>query len=275
MLEEKFLLKPLKKLDMPNIFQENEVAVVVPVYQSKPTEQELSYLYHNIEILKNFPFLLVAPQGLDINAYKKTSDIKVEFFPPHYFNNIAGYNKLMLSSEFYTRFVNYKYILICQLDAFIFTNNLLSWCKKGYDYIGAPWVNKPYLLLSYVLVKTGITKALYLLLKHNINSAVGNGGLSLRKVSTFTSVSQQHHPDKSWPANEDFYWSFFAKTKGKLIKKPKANEASLFSIEVSPEKIMKYQNYTLPMGIHAWQRYSSNFWEKYINAALSKVEKAV
>ena len=138
----------------------------------------------------------------------------------------------------------------------IFNNSLLEWCNKGYDYIGAPWINKPYLLFSYVLVKSGITKALYLILKHNIFSAVGNGGISLRKVSTFVSVTKQYHPDKSWPANEDFYWSFFAKTKEKLIKKPRAHEASLFSVEVSPEKIMKQQNYLLPMGIHAWERYS-------------------
>ena len=45
----------------------------------------------------------------------------------------------MLSPEFYRRFSDTDYILVCQLDAYIFRDELLSWCKKEYDYIGAPW----------------------------------------------------------------------------------------------------------------------------------------
>ena len=106
---------------MPDISQENKVAVVVPVYQSNPTEQELLHYYHNLSILKGFPILVVAPLDLNIDIYCKTPGIRSEFFAPDYFKNIAGYNKLMLSTEFYERFANYEYILICQLDALYLT----------------------------------------------------------------------------------------------------------------------------------------------------------
>ena len=73
----------------------------------------------------------------------------------------------MLSSEFYRRFSKFEYILIYQLDAFVFKDQLNYWCKKGYDYIGAPWFE------GFHLTKTGV----------NI-IGVGNGGFSLRRVKT-------------------------------------------------------------------------------------------
>ena len=31
-------------------------------------------------------------------------------------------------------------MLIYQLDAYVFKDELLNWANKGYDYIGAPWL---------------------------------------------------------------------------------------------------------------------------------------
>lgn len=44
----------------------------------------------------------------------------------------------MLEADFYRRFGKYKYMLIYQLDAFVFSDKLLDFCEMGYDYIGAP-----------------------------------------------------------------------------------------------------------------------------------------
>lgn len=44
----------------------------------------------------------------------------------------------MLSAEFYDRFAAYEYVLIYQLDAFVFADRLAEFCQMGYDYIGAP-----------------------------------------------------------------------------------------------------------------------------------------
>jgi hypothetical protein len=36
-----------------------------------------------------------------------------------------------LSASFYERFLDTKYILIYQLDAFVFKDELQEWCDKG------------------------------------------------------------------------------------------------------------------------------------------------
>jgi hypothetical protein len=92
-----------------------------------------------VKVLK-IPNCLVQPEGLENDYHKKYSNISVESFPKRYFENIEGYNELLLSASFYERFLDTKYILIYQLDAFFFKDELQEWCDRGYDYIGAPWI---------------------------------------------------------------------------------------------------------------------------------------
>jgi len=44
----------------------------------------------------------------------------------------------MMSPAFYDAFKAFDYILIYQLDAFVFRDELEYFCSLGYDYIGAP-----------------------------------------------------------------------------------------------------------------------------------------
>ena len=46
---------------------------------------------------------------------------------------------MLLTADFYRRFTDYEYILIHQLDVFLFEDKLLEFCDMGYDYIGAPY----------------------------------------------------------------------------------------------------------------------------------------
>jgi hypothetical protein len=72
------------------------------------------------------------------------------------YNNIYrdDYNKLLYSYDFWNLFTGEK-LLIYQDDSCIFKNNINDFIN--YDYIGAPWYTK-----------------------FNLNSNVGNGGLSIR-----------------------------------------------------------------------------------------------
>ena len=82
-----------------------------------------------------------------------------------------------MSKEFYKRFSKFKYILIYQLDCLVFSSNLKSWCQLGYDYIGAP-----------IFIKLNTPSLDYCF--------IGNGGLSLRKVSKFIRVFESSHIPK-------------------------------------------------------------------------------
>src|SRR4029079_3572600 len=87
----------------------------------------------------------------------------------------AMYNRLMNIPYFYRHFLEYDYILIYQLDTFVFENNLEEWCNMNIDYVGAPWINSTW--VNNLKKKISwIDKFIY---------PVGNGGLSLRKVKLF------------------------------------------------------------------------------------------
>jgi hypothetical protein len=86
----------------------------------------------------------------------------------------------------------------------------------------------------------------------------------LRKVSTFLRVAKDDKPVSYWKANEDFYWSFFAKKNDNQLNKPDANDAARFSIELDAKRLMRRQGNFLPMGIHAYDRYEPSFWKKYL-----------
>jgi hypothetical protein len=85
----------------------------------------------------------------------------VERFEARWFRSTGTYNALLLSKTFYTRFAAYEHVLIHQLDAFVFADALDRFCALRYDYIGAPWSHDP-----------------------SARRIVGNGGFSLRRVST-------------------------------------------------------------------------------------------
>ncbi|MBO7213161.1 MAG: hypothetical protein J6U99_01215, partial [Rikenellaceae bacterium] len=111
----------------------NRVVVVIPTYRNELSEWEKLSLEQCVKVLsKNHHIKIVAPEGIDSHG------LQVERFDSKFFDGLAGYNKLMLAAEFYDRFSDYDYILIYQLDGWVFRDRLNEWCSQGWDYIGAP-----------------------------------------------------------------------------------------------------------------------------------------
>ena len=147
----------------------NSVVVIVPVYKTCLSADEKVSFLQTLRMLGNHPICIVCPETLNfaINEIEVCEDfisVFVERFPNVFFEGISGYNRLLLSEEFYARFAEYDYMLICQLDAYVFRDELLEWCSKGYDYIGAP-------LFGY-----------HFDIEHG---KVGNGGFCLRRVKAY------------------------------------------------------------------------------------------
>src|SRR5690554_154563 len=119
------------------------VRVIIPIYKNTLNELEATSLKQSFKILKNHHFSLICPENLDIQPilnFEKNNTIEVVRFPNEYFKGIEGYNRLMLSEEFYEKFLESKYILICQTDVIVIKDELEYWCSKNYDYINAPWI---------------------------------------------------------------------------------------------------------------------------------------
>lgn len=257
--------------------------VVIPVHKELPTSEERKSLQQCATVLRGHPICFVCPEGLNTTQYSNTlSDHGVnwmtERFPVCFFDGISGYNQLMLDKSFYSRFTDYQYILIYQLDAWVFRDELDEWCGKGYDYIGAPWIEKDNdgnLLLS----------------------GVGNGGFSLRRVQHFIDVLSYRGPvrngnqlklepnlknklyrffyslglqntikyyKKDPTLYEDIFLSIFLSNTKLKANMPDPETACGFAFEQYPSFLYNRTN-KLPFGCHAWRKYEYDaFWHQFI-----------
>lgn len=246
-----------------------QAAVVTPVYKPRPSPQDLAVLRQIGRVLSNHSLFLVGPEGLDIDAYRQALPAaRWQPFAPHYFADIAGYNRLMLAPDFYAAFAEFSHILIHQLDALVFRDELLAWCAKDYDYIGAPWTKYWRFWpawLRWPLKEWRGVLARHIELaddsrwhRHRVAAQVGNGGLSLRRVHTFSAVLSRPSPllerfrsRQGDHYNEDVFWSLAARHAGTPLRIPPFDEALRFAVEHFPQKSLQRIG-QLPFGCHAW-----------------------
>ncbi|QEC76385.1 DUF5672 family protein [Mucilaginibacter ginsenosidivorax] len=253
-----------------------KVVVIVPIYKNELSALEKVALAQMQRVLAAYPRIVVKPESLvlsdEIASFNFTGE---ESFEDHFFKGIEGYNALMLSDIFYGRFLGYEFMLIHQLDAFVFTDELALWCNQPYDYIGAPWIPPGKYPDIVKAIKSKIQfyyHARYNVQKNGVPSPmqyeykVGNGGLSLRRVNKFheLSISMRHKMDiyltrHEHEFNEDIFWSIEVNRKRKLLKIPSWKAALKFSIEQPPARCIELNNNQLPFGCHAWDLYP-DFW---------------
>lgn len=266
--------------------QKKIVAVVVPVYKRELNDDEIISLNHLKAFLGRYDKYLVAPNGL--NA--QWEGFAVKKFSKKYFQGVHTYSKLLVSGKFYRTFRQYKYILIYQLDCLVFSDQLLTWCEKGYDYVGAPWLKSPELpwvtedsvgnsgfslrkvqshlkvLNAYrnpivslkrpVMYLYTFLKSLNLFTrcKKALKIVTGNRNFDvLMKVLEVVHVADRNaDPDYR---NEDMFWAFEAKKWYPDFMIPSVEIALAFSFEVNPRLCFERSNHHLPFGCHAWQKY--------------------
>ncbi|WP_184544972.1 DUF5672 family protein [Mucilaginibacter sp. FT3.2] len=248
------------------------VAVIIPIYKQKPDANELLSLKQCLTILKNYPIIFIAPDKLNAAAYKEACEgapFKLVTFSDFYFDNLAGYNQLMLSPDFYKTFIDYKFILIYQLDAYVFKDELNYWCSQNYDFIGAPHIphenqeNEMQFLKGYSKFINRVNSIFKT--KHKVSN-VGNGGFSLRKTQTcYLLLKILKGKVKIWgPNNEDGFFKYWGNLFYPFFKLPTDELAIRFSIEESPALSLKKLNGELPFGCHAFEKYEWATWEPLI-----------
>lgn len=269
-----------------------KAAVVIPVYKKDLNNDEKLSLNQCFNVLGKHPLIFVAPKKLDLYVYKKIclehkAELIVKWFNDRYFESINSYNKLMLLPEFYKKFILFDYILIYQLDSYVFRDKLKFWCNKGFDFIGAPWVESGSEFEE----------------NSNFMRYAGNGGFSLRKVKTIIKVletrfkyvegfndlikdfrsnkkiisiltmmfrkirirNMSYFFIKNFYLNEDRFFVFFAKKILSEFSAAPNEEAMLFSFECQPKRLYKLTGESLPFGCHGWRKYDDKFWSSFID----------
>ncbi len=220
-----------------------ECIVVIPMYSNQLRWYEQISLERVMNVLKEYSICFCLPERLVLDLLPLENEIIIERFSNRFFENIDSYNKMMLSLEFYKRFTTYKYMLIYQLDALVFSDQLGSFLKLNYDYIGAPWFGSNVLKLD------------------TVKSKVGNGGLSLRSVDGCIRLLERFRREASeWKWAEDMFFSLYGKKYPDIFKLAPFSVAVFFSYERMADRCFKYTKNRLPFGCHKWMNFSRDFY---------------
>jgi hypothetical protein len=280
--------------------------IIVPIYKEfeKLNDGELLSLNRLYKILGKHQVILFGPTQFNWNKYLDNAKDNlviplIKEFDKKFFQDINGYNKLLLSLSFYKAFKRYDYFLLYQLDAFVFRDEFDFWCKQSYDYIGAPW-NCTHFFSDKAII------------------GVGNGGFSLRNVKscirllkdlrrieileeynnfnwkgllprlpvilkTIISTHTASLFEKNYSFQEDIFWCISApdrlndfRSKSVIVqflekaflkknfKIAPESIATRFAFETRPAQLYRSNGYKLPFGCHAWEKYDLEFWKEFI-----------
>lgn len=264
------------------------VAIMVPLSnRAELTADEQISLRHLRHFLGHFDKYAIAPPGLEVDL----PDFTILRFDARYFGSAQNHKRLLFSPHLYEAFRGYEFLLTYHLDALVFSDQLLAWCDRGFDFIGPPWIKHPDAPYA------GMTQ---------IEGRVGNGGFSLKNVSSFLNVlrsprravepqvywrqaqAQSHNlralakgvseylllhfsrynnaqwEVARWRKNEELFWDRRARHYYPPFRIATAEEALPFGFEAVPEYCFELNGRRLPFGCHAWPKFGRAFWESYL-----------
>lgn len=238
---------------------EDKCVVLVPVWKQALSNDEVRSLAQLKGVLGGrHPISFIAPQSLDIEGYRRLwgkIDVNdapfpnVERFADGNFMDKVTYSHMLVTKDFYQRFLGrYEYMLIYQLDAWVFSDRLDEWVERGYDYVGAPWCHFCGMKCREQFQETGF--------------CVGNGGFSLRNVARMEELLTISETDDAYMSflPEDVYISYLPG-----LKKPNCMEAMEFSMETNAPNLLKTMNDKLPFGMHNVQSYDAECARKLMD----------
>lgn len=262
-----------------------KVAVIIPLYKAQMSETERISYEQCLRILGKHDIVIVTHDSCSLNEYSNIAKgygttIRAIYFDAEFFSSVNGYNRLMLSRDFYDRFTEYEYILIYQLDALVFSDQLEWWCDQQYDYIGAP--------IHFRDEDGNVTKKVW---------GVGNGGLSLRRVKycqellswykflpfmglrglarrykmkwhTYLGLILRLFGQKNTlgyflrkEINEDLVFGVYASFSYFPARIPDIDVARKFSVESFPSEFYPIKERKMPFGCHAFDKNEYNgYW---------------
>ena len=264
--------------------------VVIPIYKSIPTDLELSSFRQLLKVLSKYDIYIYTYQGLDLSIYYNEASslnkgLNIEYFDKKFFSSVKGYNRFCLTVDFYKRVSKYEYMLIYQLDAWVFRDELEYWCNKGYDYVGAPFfdnfgshengdklwtvgngglcLRRNKFFIDFLSYKWPINK------KIEINNGFTAFIISCLKLIGIHNTMYWYIQHLNEWINEDYFFTNYIpkiSNNSRLIPAmPSPLDALNFSFERSPSYSFSLCGNKLPFGCHAFEKYEyETFWKKYI-----------
>ena len=207
-----------------------KVCVIIPTHLEKLDGNNLKSFLQTLRVFKNRDIKVVIPDNINDDFFKQYN-VEIIKVNHEWMSSYAMYNEMSCKMEFYELFKDYDYILKCETDAWVFEDRLDYFMGLGYDWYGAPW-------------------------PHHRN-AVGNSGLSLRKVSKMIELTTkyQYRRGDSFLGNED---TWFCLTHKNELNACPLEVAVKFSLEC---RIPLYKPMVdgIPMGFHGKESFI--YWD--------------
>ena len=241
------------------------VITIIPIYKPCIDALEMLSLDISVAALVDREICFIYPQGLDLTFYtSRYPQVNSIVFDAEYFYSVQGYNRLLLSYYFYSKFINYQFLLVLQTDAIILRDECDYWCAQPFDYIGAPWPDGYELFVNAGRFEGEYGKA--------VKVFVGNGGLSLRRIDKCLALLDEFKDIlavfERTGSSEDLFFSVMGALSNDFII-PNEIIASRFSMELKPSLYLTINGGHLPMGGHAWWKYEPDFWRQQFAEQLS------
>lgn len=238
--------------------------VLIPCFKPDLSPVEALSLRQCRAVLGRRDLRVVMPEGLALPP--EFAGLEPEVFPPGYFKSTGTYSRLTLSLEFHDRFSGFEHMLIHQLDAYVFRDELDFWCTQTFDYVGAPWGGGSFPKKRMASRLPWVWRFPWLArITHGRDFRVGNGGFSLRRLPACRRVLLEHpQAVASWKFNSDLFWSFEAPALDRAFRIAPEKQAMRFSLETQPRAYLERMHGELPFGCHAWRRYDPACWRPFI-----------
>lgn len=235
----------------------NRCIIIIPVYKNKLGCFEEASLKQVTKIFGGkYELTLLCPMSLDVSIYNKTADYDFSILrcANEYFKSQRSYSDLCEEWRFYDALSEYEYMVIYQLDAWVFDDRLEYFLNAGYDYIGAPH-----------LVGVGSRP----------EGENGNGGFCLRRIKPFIDVCKKTDFSQYKMLEDCVFTGTSLKSNFNLAPLKLCRE---FSFQEYPEMQFAKNGNKLPMGCHAFRKFNERFWKLHIpvysNIAKYKTEEA-
>lgn len=250
----------------------DKLIIIIPVYNKVPKKTEITSLQQFSQAYDwTYDVRLIHPDDFNkdtLDLYIKLINAPENVYLQHksynskYFKSTVSYSQLLKSNDFYIDCKEYEYMLIFQTDCWLmdgYYHFLDNWLNKGFDYVGAPiltnkqhWPSSP---------------------------CCGNGGLSLRKVSSFIKYTSNQdiidllNKNDVYNMYEDV---FFCEgiSKYMYIDMPSWKECAEFAWDMNPDILYNMNVSTPQIGIHAWPK-NIPFWKDKLKADDNTCKEAV
>lgn len=174
---------------------------------------------------------LILPDNITTTYYEEYINVlEIVKVNNKWLSSLKEYNAMCCNQEFWNLFTDYEYVLIYQTDCWVFEDRLDYFMGLGYDWYGAPWPHH--------------------------NDTVGNGGLSLRKVSKMIEITSKY--EFKWESIYGAEDAWFCQNKGSELNICDLENACNFSMEnITGRYLSKIK--TIPMGLHG--RFNVKYWD--------------